>query len=399
MRNLTRIDRDGAKVPRSPMTAMVHTSLSDCLSSKALIVVLILAQAFFLLPGLVGYPTLSDLAIGQEQVNQTLEILSTGMESGAYDSAPDALKDINARELEALTTASNAPYPSKEFFIAYAQYYDVEIECAKLGHTESTPSLYARSELIHRLAGLEKPEVYASATEMPATYYLAFVLGLMPGIILLLPVALLTSGSQRRLGGRTLVSMAPVSRASERLACTAVASVLSLACLAAALLPAALLAAIRNGIGDFAYPVACVTDGVVSSSTIGDVLAQDAALMTFASLMVVALVAVAESIRAHCGLGAAFALLVCPLIPIYTSQSTRWRAVARHLPSSYISCGSVVGLPVYANGLDIRAIPGTTWELGLATLFLFAIALLAIALFTDMARERTATKQLARRFS
>lgn len=254
MRNLTRIDRDGAKVSRSPMTAMVRTSLSDCLSSKALIVVLILAQALFLLPGLAGYPTLSDLAIGQEQASQTLEILLTGMESGAYDSAPDALKDINARELEALTAASNAPSPSKEFFIAYAQYYDVEIECAKLGHTESTPSLYARSELIHRLAGLENPEVYASATEMPATYYLAFVVGLMPGIILLLPVALLTSGSQRRLGGRTLVSMAPVSRASERLACTAVASVLSLACLAAALLPAALLAATKNGIGDFAYP-------------------------------------------------------------------------------------------------------------------------------------------------
>ena len=56
-------------------------------------------------------------------------------------------------------------------------------------------------------------------------------------------------------------------------------------------------------------------------------------------------------------------------------------------------------LPAYANGLDIRAIPGTTWELGLVTLFLFTTALLAIALFTDMARERTATKQLARRFS
>lgn len=360
MRNLTRIDRDGAKVPRSPMTAMVRTSLSDCLGSKALIVVLILAQALFLLPGLVGYPTLSDLAIGQKQASQTLEILLTGMESGAYGSAPDALKDINARQLEALTAASNAPYPSKEFFTAYAQYYDVEIECAKLGHTESTPSLYARSELIHRLASLENPEVYASATEMSATYYLAFVVGLMPGIILLLPVALLTSGSQRRLGGRTLFSMAPVSRASERLACTAVASVLSLACLAAALLPAALLAAIKNGIGDFAYPVVSIADGVVSSSTIGDMLAQDAALMTFASLMVVALVAMAESIRARCGLGVAFALLVCPLIPIYTSQSTRWRAVARHLPSSYISCGSVVGLPAYANGLDIRAIPGTT---------------------------------------
>ena len=165
------------------------------------------------------------------------------------------------------------------------------------------------------------------------------------------------------------------------------------------LLPAVLLAAIRNGIGDFAYPVVSITDGVVSSSTIGDVLAQDTTLMTLASLMVVALVAVAESIRARCGLGVAFALLVCPLIPIYTSQSTRWRAVARHLPSSYISCGSIVGLPVYANGLDIRVIPGTTWELGLATLFLFAIALLAIALFTDTARERTATKQLARRSS
>lgn len=120
MRNLTRIDRDGAKVPRSPMTAMVRTSLSDCLGSKALIVVLILAQALFLLPGLVGYPTLSDLVIGQKQASQTLEILLTGMESGAYGSAPDALKDTNARQLEALTAASNAPYPSKEFFTAYA---------------------------------------------------------------------------------------------------------------------------------------------------------------------------------------------------------------------------------------------------------------------------------------
>lgn len=56
-------------------------------------------------------------------------------------------------------------------------------------------------------------------------------------------------------------------------------------------------------------------------------------------------------------------------------------------------------MPVYANGLDIRVISGTTWELGCATLLAFAAALVLAALLVDSLQERSRSGRLQRRFS
>lgn len=384
---------------RSPLATFAASTLGTCLQDRATLAVLVLVQILLLLPALMGYPTLSDQAIGQEQARQTRDILLSSVSSGVYDSAPGDLKDINARELSVLGEAASAPYPSKVFFDAYARYYDIEIESVKAGYSDPDPSLYARSELIHRLAQAENPKVYPTAAEMPATYYLAFVLGLMPGIVPLLPIALLASAAQRRLVGRTLAQAAPIHLAKKRLIALAVVAILALAALFVELAPSALLALARNGLGSLSYPVVGIADGKVVSSVIGDVLVKDALLIIGAALATIALVGTAESALPRCGLGASLALLVAPLIPLYASQEAEWRAVARHLPSTYLSCGSIVGMPVYANGLDIRAIPGTTWELGCAILLLSAAALTLLALLVEATRERARSKQLERRLS
>lgn len=384
---------------RSPLATFAASTLGTCLQDRATLAVLVLVQILLLLPALMGYPTLSDQAIGQEQARQTRDILLSSVSSGVYDSAPGDLKDINARELSVLGEAASAPYPSKVFFDAYARYYDIEIESVKAGYSDPDPSLYARSELIHRLAQAENPKVYPTAAEMPATYYLAFVLGLMPGIVPLLPIALLASAAQRRLVGRTLAQAAPIHLAKKRLIALAVVAILALAALFVELTPSALLALARNGLGSLSYPVVGIADGKVVSSVIGDVLVKDALLIIGAALATIALVGTAESALPRCGLGASLALLVAPLIPLYASQEAEWRAVARHLPSTYLSCGNIVGMPVYANGLDIRAIPGTTWELGCAILLLSAAALTLLALLVEATRERARSKQLERRLS
>ena len=137
---------------RSPLAALARSTLRVCLWDRPTLAVLVLVQILLLLPALMGYPTLSDQAIGQEQARQTREILSTSTANGVYDSAPADLKDINARELTVLGEAASTPYPSRDFFDAYARYYDIELESVKAGYSEPDPSLYARSELIHRLA-------------------------------------------------------------------------------------------------------------------------------------------------------------------------------------------------------------------------------------------------------
>lgn len=383
---------------RSPLAALARSTLRVCLWDRPTLAVLVLVQILLLLPALMGYPTLSDQAIGQEQARQTREILSTSTANGVYDSAPADLKDINARELTVLGEAASTPYPSRDFFDAYARYYDIELESVKAG-CEPDPSLYARSELIHRLAQLENPEVYDTAAEMPATYYLAFVLGLMPGIVPLLPIALLAGASQRRLATRSLEQAAPIHRAKKRTTALGVALALALAVLALELAPATLLALVRNGLGNLAHPVVQIVDGNVASTTVREVLAKDMALIMGAALVTTALAATAEAILPRCGLGLSLALLVAPLLPLYASRETEWQKIARHLPSSYLSCGSVVGMPVYANGLDIRVISGTTWELGCATLLAFAAALVLAALLVDSLQERSRSGRLQRRFS
>lgn len=384
---------------RSPLATFAASTLKTCLQDRATLAILVLVQILLLLPALMGYPTLSDQAIGQEQARQTRDILSSSVSSGAYDSAPDDLRDINTRELSALGEATSAPYPSKAFFDAYARYYDIELESVKAGYSEPDPSLYARSELIHRLAQLENPKVYDTAAEMPATYYLAFVLGLMPGIVPLLPIALLAGVSQRRPATRSLERAAPIHRAKKRATALGAALILTLAVLALELAPATLLALVRNGLGNLAYPVVQIVDGNVASTTVGEVLAKDMALIMGAALVTTALAATAEAILPRCGLGLSLALLVAPLLPLYASRETEWQKIARHLPSSYLSCGSVVGMPVYANGLDIRVISGTTWELGCATLLAFAAALVLAALLVDSLQERSRSGRLQRRFS
>ncbi len=372
----------------------MSSALRSAVRSKLVISALVLSQLLFLLPMLVSYPTLSDQAIGQEQVRQTLDLLTSGISSGIYDSAPNDLKRVNEREVEALSAASTATYPSRAFFTAYAKYYDIEIESVAMGYTEPDPSLYARSELIHKLAELDQPDVYVSASEMPAMYYLAFALGLLPGIAILLPAAAIAFAAQSGLARRSLMQMAPAHPVHKRAACALVTAGLALVAIALTLLPSVLIALVRNGLGDASYPVVNIVDGVLWASTVGEVLARGALLVAGSAAFIIALTFAAESVGSRGGLGLALVLLVIPLTPPYASQSNGWAAIARHLPCTYFSCGGIVGLPVYANGLDICAIRGASWELGCTVLGLSALALGLLTLLIDSFRELEATKRL-----
>lgn len=243
--------RQRAESLRPPL-AYAADLLRVCLRDKAIAASLIACQALLLLPMIVGFP-MNEEAINRDRALSMLGIVRN--ELSAYkDEFPEELYDLTQQQYRHYSDAVAAKYPSKEFFRAMAAASEVEDAEQRAGYLtgDNIHSVYAK--LFDGLASIDGTPVYATAADLPALEYLSFALGLMPAIVVLLPAVVATTSIVRRLRGQTLLANAPIGRAARR----AVATMASIACaaagLAAVLMPAALVALLRNGIGDPAYP-------------------------------------------------------------------------------------------------------------------------------------------------
>lgn len=144
--------------------------------------------------------------------------------------------------------------------------------------------------------------------------------------------------------------------------------------LAAVLMPAALVALLRNGIGDPAYPLVHIIAGDVVASSAGRAIAEDIALLALAGIALASVMCVVGRAGATGAFAAGVALCVLPLLPPYSASSAPWTAFGTWLPTTYLRLDQVIGQMTYSVAFDISAFPQATVERGAAILACTAAA-------------------------
>lgn len=144
--------------------------------------------------------------------------------------------------------------------------------------------------------------------------------------------------------------------------------------LAAVLMPAALVALLRNGIGDPAYPLVHIIAGDVVASSAGRAIAEDIALLALAGIALVSVMCVVGRAGVTGAFAAGVTLCVLPLLPPYSASSAPWAAFGSWLPTTYLRLDQVIGQMTYSVAFDISAFPQATVERGAAILACTAAA-------------------------
>ena len=355
--------------------------LRVCLRDKAIAASLIACQALLLLPMIVGFP-MNEEAINRDRALSMLGIVRN--ELSAYkDEFPEELYDLTQQQYRHYSDAVAAKYPSKEFFRAMAAASEVEDAEQRAGYLTGDNMHSAYAKLFDGLANIDGTPVYATAADLPALEYLVFALGLMPAIVVLLPAVVATTSIVRRLRGQTLLAHAPIGRTARRAAATMASIACVAASMAAIVMPAALVALLRNGIGDPAYPLVHIIANDVVTSTAGRAISEDIALLALAGVALVSVMCVVGR--------AGVTLCLLPLLPPYSASSAPWAAFGSWLPTTYLRLDQVVGQMTYSVAFDISAFPQATVERGAAVLACVAATtcLVGIALEAwDNARDR-----------
>ncbi|MBY4797571.1 hypothetical protein K6V98_04280 [Collinsella sp. AGMB00827] len=158
-----------------------------------------------------------------------------------------------------------APDPASQFR-ALGAFESLRSELVAEGATElagrdGSAQAAARGLLLKHMAELSDPVLYPIARKMPAAVYVPHLLSMLPSILWLLPVLALSSATASLMGGDSLVRQAPVPRVWVSVAAFFAAGALAAVAIAAPLFVGFACAAALNGIGDFAYPSACVLLG------------------------------------------------------------------------------------------------------------------------------------------
>lgn len=355
-----------------PPLAYAADLLRVCLRDKAIAASLIACQALLLLPMIVGFP-MNEEAINRDRALSMLGIVRN--ELSAYkDEFPEELYDLTQQQYRHYSDAVAAKYPSKEFFRAMAAASEVEDAEQRAGYLTGDNIHSAYAKLFDGLASIDGTPVYATAADLPALEYLAFALGLMPAIVVLLPAVVATTSIVRRLRGQTLLAHAPIGKAARRVVATMTSIACAAAGLAAVLMPAALVALLRNGIGDPAYPLVHIIAGDVVASSAGRAIAEDIALLALAGIALVSVMCVVGRAGATGAFAAGVALCVLPLLPPYSASSAPWAAFGAWLPTTYLRLDQVIGQMTYSVAFDISAFPQATVERGAAILACTAAA-------------------------
>lgn len=358
------------------------------LARRRWVVPLVLMQALFLLPLCVGFP--SGFEGIKLEAQQNLDLADGQLASGAYAGVPQDVVDGVVRRREILGSALSEPDGSAAQLSGLADYYDLAAAADGSSADEEMRALdVARSTLLRSIASLEKPEVYQTARQMPAIYYLAHSPWIIPGPLVGIAVVAGVASALGVLCDGRLLSRAPVGEVTRWLCAYVVMLGLAVAFLVLAMLPAALVATTLSGVGSPGYPVVSVLDGVIVESTVGQVLSCGFALM-FAGMawcLGLATLVVAALGSSAAGKAASLVCLVLPLAPFYQAPGMPWQALLRYLPMTYLSTSGIVGAPLYVNGSEMRAVSGATFGLGLLVCAASALALLATVAVLSVGRD------------
>ena len=387
---------DRIKASRSipPSLAYMRALAFLAVRDKGVIVVLVLAQLLFLLPMVASYPT------GEEAICHERAVESAGIardELIRYGSEfPEELLELTRQEYAHFSDAAAAIYPSSEYFAALSSAREVQDREWQAGYLTGGLSYRASATLLTKLSELDSPQTYATAKDLPALNYLALGIGVMPAITLLLPGLLAAYAVFRRLYGHGLLAVAPLRKHARHTGAILVASVLSAVGPIAVALPSALVALVRNGLGDARYPVVSIMGGNVVSDTVLGTLGRDAALIVLEAIALALFVGLVSRASPRLAIGLGLLALLLPLAPLYAAESAPWHEVGSLLPTTYLSLSQVVGYPTYANGLDISVFPEATFRRGVTVLLATAATFVAVSFIATRIGSGTRKRRLGR---
>lgn len=341
---------------------------------------LILIAAYFALPSIIPGET-GSFAFEAESIKANrLDILEEAVSSGAYDTAPQNIRDANEKQLELLRVTQGDDIAAS--LKAQAEIARIDMELYEDGNLSADPVLLeASSALLDELAGLDDPVLFETTAQEPMIYRLAETLGTVPPLLLFVPQVALTFVAYRSIESDRLGFQLPIGEAGKIVAAALAATVVFVVGFVAALAPSALLSALRNGAGDPLYPVVIIQGGSVLRLTVLSAFLRSAAMLLAVTVFVSSVSAVSffVSKTAVPGCLILLALGFVPSIPQYFSETFILHDVVPLLPTTYLYVAPVAGWPTYLNLMDVLPAQGATWGLGMCILLGVSAALLFVA--------------------
>ncbi|MDY2776868.1 MAG: hypothetical protein SOU51_00590, partial [Collinsella sp.] len=237
----------------------------------------ILISAYFALPSVIPNDTGAFVFQAPFIKENRLDILSESIASGAYDSAPQNIKEANDELLSLLekTQGSDAAVS----LAAQAKIAQIDFELYESGNLSADElSLEAKRTLLDDLQALPKPVLYETTADEPMLYRLAELMGTVPPLLLLVPPIAVAYAAFRAIENDRLGFQLPLSNMGKIALAASATLVVCIVGLALALIPGALISLAKNGVGDPTYPVVLIQGGAVLESTISMTLAKALAL-------------------------------------------------------------------------------------------------------------------------
>ena len=340
---------------------------------------LVLLSAYFALPSIIPGETGSFTFEAESIKVNRLDILEAAVSSGAYDTAPQNIKDANERQLELLRVTQGDDVAAS--LKAQAEIARIDMGLYEDGNLSADPTLLeASSALLDGLAGLDDPVLFDTTVQEPMVYRLSEIIGTIPPLLLFVPQVALAFAAFRAIESDRFGFQLPMSERGKIAVAACAATVVFVAGFVLALLPSALLSALRNGVGDPSYPVVMIQGGSVLELTVLSALLRSIAMLlavtVFASSVSAALFAVSRTAVPGCLI--LIALGFVPSIPQYFNETFILHDALPFLPTTYLYVAPVGGWPAYLNLTDVLPVQGATWELGMCVLLGVSAAMIFI---------------------
>ena len=333
-----------------------------------------------------------------------LPTLQTQFEAGAYDTAPNDLRELLEGELSALQDIERASAdqaagseaaggqraPAQAAAKAYARYLAIQEEEIRLGYLQegddaeaALTSTAAERVFYERLSSLPDAQVYETTREEPLLNALCDGMLSLPALLGYLPAVIAVAGcADLRARGRMLAQAPSIRReARDEILAAWLAALLASWCAA---LPTCAIALVSCGFGSPSYPVVCVWGGEVISRTVLQALGSAALLHTLGSLLVIAVGTLASLLARETRLGALVAgggLLGAASVFLLVVPAQTASALPSLLPLPYLTVSLYVPRPQCAYFQELQPLAGTSLARGLAVQAVWAVGVLAAFLF------------------
>lgn len=332
-----------------------------------------------------------------------LPTLQTQFEAGAYDTAPDDLRELLEGELSALQDIERASAdqaagseaaggqraPAQAAAKAYARYLAIQEEEIRLGYLQegddaeaALTSTAAERVFYERLSSLPDAQVYETTREEPLLNALCDGMLSLPALLWYLPAVIAVAGcADLRARGRMLAQAPSIRReARDEILAAWLAALLASWCAA---LPTCAIALVSCGFGSPSYPIVCVWGGEVISRTVLQALGSAALLHALGSLLVIAVGTLASLLARETRLGALVAgggLLGAASVFLLVVPAQTASTLPSLLPLPYLTVSLYVPRPQCAYFQELQPLAGTSLARGLAVQAVWAVGVLAACL-------------------